>query len=88
LEIAYDYMNRRVEKKVYIYDNGWGTPAQVLRFVYDHWNVVLVLNGLDSNSTLKECTWGLDLSGQLGLAQASSPVDGVHGAAALAVCSE
>ena len=35
------------------------------RYVYDNWNVVLVLDGLDNNDTLRKYTWGLDLSGTL-----------------------
>jgi RHS repeat-associated protein len=40
------------------------------QFVYDDWNVVLVLNGRDlnedeqpDNTVVRKCTWGLDLSG-------------------------
>jgi RHS repeat-associated protein len=71
-------MSRRVEKKSYTYNSGWGSPT-TRRFVYDRWNVVLVLDG--SNATVNKYTWGLDLSGQRGgVARASSPVDGIHGA--------
>jgi len=57
-------MGRRVQKEVYTYNNGWPTyPDQVQRFVYDGWNVVMVLN--HSNEPVYKFTWGLDLSGTL-----------------------
>ncbi|GAF83527.1 unnamed protein product, partial [marine sediment metagenome] len=57
----YDYMSRRVRKSVYNYDTGWESTAETdLKFVYDGWNVVLVLD--DSNDTVRKYTWGLDLS--------------------------
>ena len=36
-----------------------------LRFVYDGWNVVQVLNGRSGNAVLQQFTWGLDVSGSL-----------------------
>lgn len=76
----YDYMSRRVRKCVYAWDAGttaWSTTASTdQRFVYDQWNVVLVLNGLSSNATVRGYTWGLDLSGQNG----NTRVTGMHGA--------
>jgi len=62
----YDYMNRRVRKQVLVYSWNGGTEqwdqTTTLdeRFVYDQWNVVLVLNGLNSNATQQKYTWGLD----------------------------
>ena len=50
LAFKYDYMNRRVEKMVWTYNGGWGSPTQVLRFVYDQWNVVLVLDATDEEN--------------------------------------
>ena len=44
LTFDYDYMGRRVVKKVWTYDAqspGWEV-TQDLRFVYDGWNVVMV----------------------------------------------
>jgi RHS repeat-associated protein len=64
VKFVYDYMGRRVQKAVYTYNNGWPeNPGDVQRFVYDGWNVVLVLNG--SNETVRKYTWGLDLSGSI-----------------------
>mgnify|MGYP000923164508 CR=1 FL=1 len=84
LVFAYDYMGRRVRKQVFSWDptlNGgagdWkSTPDGDQRFVYDEWNVVLVLNGKSSNATTYKYAWGLDLSGQSG----NASVGGIHGA--------
>jgi len=84
LVFAYDYMGRRVRKQVFSWDptlNGgagdWkSTPDGDQRFVYDEWNVVLVLNGKSSNATTYKYAWGLDLSGQAG----QGSVEGIHGA--------
>ncbi len=83
IEYWYDYMGRRVRKLVYprLADNsGWGLVAVVdQRFVYDGWNVILVLNGLDSNQVQRKYTWGLDLSGSL---------QGAGGIGGLLACEE
>jgi RHS repeat-associated protein len=61
---TYDYMNRRVRKEVFNHDGSdWESTAETdLKFVYDQWNVVAVLDGNDSDATLYQYTWGLDLS--------------------------
>ena len=67
LQFTYDYKGRRVRKKVYTYDGGsasWSLTAD-LKFIYDKWNLIEVLDATDSNSVSKTYTWGLDLSGQL-----------------------
>ncbi|MGE0481415.1 MAG: RHS repeat-associated core domain-containing protein, partial [Phycisphaerae bacterium] len=65
LTFAYDYMNRRIEKKVETCNTG--TPAYTTtsqrRFVYDEWNLLLELDALNSNAVVRKYTWGLDLSG-------------------------
>ncbi len=65
VEFKYDYMGRRVEKT---YSSRSGTswivqPGYPQRFVYDDWNVILVLN--DSGDSTRKYTWGLDLSGTI-----------------------
>ena len=65
LEFAYDYMGRRIEKKVY--DWNVGTSAYVLatttRFVYDGWNLMAEVDG--AGVLKKSYVWGKDVSGSL-----------------------
>ncbi len=58
----YDYMGRRVQKKVYTHSGGWSLSSDT-RYVYDGWNVVQELNA--SGQVLKSYVWGLDLSNTL-----------------------
>ena len=79
VEFKYDYMGRRVEKT---YSSRSGTswivqPGYPQRFVYDEWNVVLVLN--DSGDSTRKYTWGLDLSGT---------IHGAGGIGGLLACEE
>jgi len=71
---TYDYMGRRV-RSLYEQENilsfmgqpptpPWLTDSDT-RYVYDGWNVVLELDGANSNAVAKQYTWGLDLSGAL-----------------------
>jgi RHS repeat-associated protein len=83
VRFTYDYLGRRVRKQTFAYTRGLQyceletEPMEDLRFVYDGWNVVMVLDGLNGNATLRKYTWGLDLSGLGGLGVSSS---GIHGA--------
>lgn len=59
LEFAYDYMGRRIFKKVY---NG-ETLTSHIRFVYDGYKLIEELNALSNNAVLRRYTWspvGLD----------------------------
>lgn len=59
LDFTYDYLGRRVEKKVTDLD----TAAQaVARFIYDGWNLVAELDGSGANIQ-RSYAWGLDLTG-------------------------
>ncbi len=63
-EFTYDSMGRRVRKMSYAWDAAnteWDLVADHV-YVYDGWNVVLVLDNADSDATFKTFTWGLDLS--------------------------
>jgi len=85
LVFTYDYMGRRVRKRVYSYSAGaWNsTPTTDRKFVYDGWNLLLELNGLSSDAVLRKYTWGLDLSGQGGMGVppvGASSIPGIHGA--------
>ncbi len=78
---AYDYMNRRVRKRVYNWNSSGGgsgawetTPCLDRRFVYDGWLLLLELDGLSTpttNAIVRKYTWGLDLSGLNGNQSAS-----------------
>jgi RHS repeat-associated protein len=86
-EYAYDYMGRRIEKKVYT----WQTtppPAQWVltehrRFVWagtgtGAWLMLMELDGLNHNAVVRKYTWGLDLAGQTG--GQTSGLSGLEGA--------
>ena len=62
LQFRYDYLGRRVEKKVY--NNGAGTPTTHVKFVYSstNWHLLAEYDGLNSNAILRTYSWGLDLS--------------------------
>ncbi|MFZ2656574.1 MAG: RHS repeat-associated core domain-containing protein [Victivallales bacterium] len=61
---AYDYMNRRVEKKLYNWQNNdWNLTSDV-KSVYDGMNVIAEFDAV-GGTLLKSYTWGLDLSGTL-----------------------
>ncbi len=74
-------MCRRVHNQVFTGDTGmsaWNTaPAEDRRFVYDGWNVVMVVDS--SGTPQQKYTWGLDLSGLGGL-RGESGSAGIHGA--------
>ena len=62
LQFVYDYMGRRIEKKVFDGD----TVVSHKRFVYDNYKQVEELDALNSNSVLKRYSWqpeavGLDV---------------------------
>ncbi|TWT45276.1 tRNA(Glu)-specific nuclease WapA precursor [Phycisphaerae bacterium RAS1] len=80
-EFAYDYLNRRVMKRVYEWDNGEDEWTLVLdrRYVYDGWRVVLELDGLNSNAILRKYTWGLDLAGLGGAGVPPANLDSAGG---------
>ncbi|MEO7101423.1 MAG: RHS repeat-associated core domain-containing protein, partial [Luteolibacter sp.] len=65
LEFAYDYMGRRIGKKVV--DNTQGsTKLLIVSYAYDHWNPVAEWHasteGGTTTDTLRTHLWGLDLS--------------------------
>ncbi len=67
LELAYDYMSRRVQKKTYSGTPGNWTPDETIVFLYDGWNLVseLTSDNQEQTTTTKIYTWGLDLSQSL-----------------------
>ncbi len=63
IKFEYDWRGRRIHKQVWNNTGGTGSPAVDVRFVYDGWNLVAILN-LQS-SILDSFVWGLDLSGSM-----------------------
>jgi RHS repeat-associated protein len=63
VQCAYDYLGRRVEKKVYAHDGSqWGLLYH-RKYVWDGWKLLEELNGLSSDALVRKYTWGLDLAG-------------------------
>ena len=59
LQFAYDYMGRRVEKKVY----SGTTLTQHTRFVYDGYKLVEELDALNNNAVLRRYSWQPEAQG-------------------------
>jgi RHS repeat-associated protein len=91
LEFVYDYLHRRVGKKVFAWDAGQGawTVAAERRFIHDGWNVVAELDGLNGG-IVRSYTWGLDIAGSLtaagGVGALLRIVDHAAGKTLLPVC--
>lgn len=66
LRFRYDFLDRRVEKKVFPNTTATGTPDFYTKFVYDGWNLIAELDGNDSNDVIRTYTWGLDESSTVG----------------------
>lgn len=72
LEYVYDYLGRRVEKRVFDWDpllnggaGGWeAAPSLHRRWVHFQWQPLVELDALNSNAVLQKYTWGLDLAGR------------------------
>lgn len=65
VECVYDYMGRRIQKKVYTYQSdSWLLTSDSL-FLYDGWNLVKELTNENSQLETRYYLWGLDLSGSL-----------------------
>ena len=62
ITFKYDYLGRRVEKKVV---RGTTTESH-LRFVWRGWLLVAELNATSDNARVKTYTWGPDISGSFG----------------------
>lgn len=59
LEFSYDYMGRRVEKKVYSGSTGNWTLDKHLKFVYDGYLQIEELDALNSDNVDKKRIWGM-----------------------------
>src|SRR6266581_1610036 len=83
MKFEYDSKGRRIGKKVWNNTTFNGTPAVELKFLYDGWNLIAVLNSTYALQT--SFYWGLDLSGSTqgaggvgGLLEINDVVNGIH----------
>jgi RHS repeat-associated protein len=92
VELAYDYLGRRVEKTSWIWNgSSWGaTPTSDRKFVWSGWLMLMELDGKNDDAIVRKYAWGLDLAGQNGGAgavasgvSAGRPGDAGYGAPAL-----
>jgi len=65
ISFTYDYLNRRISKKV---QGGWNGSTYTstdlwLRFLYNGWNLIAEINHYAGDTVLRNYFWGLDLSG-------------------------
>jgi RHS repeat-associated protein len=65
LDFAYDFMGRRVQKIVSVWNSSTLNyqPSTTNRFVYDGWNLLAIIN--PQFSILQSFMWGNDLSGTI-----------------------
>ncbi len=66
IEFVYDYLGRRVQKRVRNGDNSSEISSR--RYLYDGWNLIAEYeapNGNSIGSIVRSYTWGLDLMGSL-----------------------
>ena len=57
LEFAYDYMGRRISKKVYAGSTGSWVLTKHERFVYDGYKLIEKLDALNNNAILQQYIW-------------------------------
>jgi len=78
---VYDYLGRRVEKKVSTHNGTSWSVDDRRRFVWSDWLPVLELDASDPNDVtiLRKYTWGLDLSGQSGGSASGRSIDDAGG---------
>ena len=63
LKFEYDWQGRRIRKQVWPNTSWSGNSTNDLRFVYDGWNLLAILDS--QSAILQSFTCGLDLSGSL-----------------------
>jgi len=89
VEMTYDYMGRRVEKKVSTHNGTSWSVSDCRRFVYSEWLPLIeyeVTNVGDPNeavTVLRKYTWGLDLAGQNGPGSSIYEAGGIGGLLAM-----
>jgi RHS repeat-associated protein len=63
LDFTYDYLGRRVQKVVSVWNGTGFTPQSTSLFVYDGWNLLAVVNS--QAAIQRSFMWGNDLSGTM-----------------------
>jgi len=63
-ECAYDFIGRRISKKVYTWSADHWSLTSDLKFIFDGWNLVAEIDGT-TNSVSTTYLWGEDISGSL-----------------------
>ena len=83
VEFVYDFLGRRVEKKVSTHNGTSWSVSDCRRFVWSDWLLVLDLEGgagvPPANTILRKHTWGLDLAGQSGGSASGRSIDSAGG---------
>ena len=74
LQFTYDYLGRRIEKKVF---NG-AELEQHIRFVYDGYLLIEELNALDENAEICKYTWQNGLKSKKNLLSVYDATDNTH----------
>ena len=65
LEFVYDYMGRRIQKKVFSWQTDHWTLITDNMFLYDGWNLICQTKDDGQQTTNKFFVWGLDISQSL-----------------------
>jgi len=60
VEFTYDYLGRRINKKIYTYSAGSWLPTSDFSYLYDGWNLIAKLDATGQPTV--SYVWGLDLS--------------------------
>ncbi|MGH8020427.1 MAG: RHS repeat-associated core domain-containing protein [Opitutaceae bacterium] len=65
IEFTYDYLGRRVQKRLFAWNGSGWTSAAGWRFIYDGWNLVAEYDATNGSFGALERTfaWGLDVAG-------------------------
>jgi len=79
VEFRYDYLNRRIQKKVFEWTgSGWSSaPSLERRYVWAGHLLLMELDG--NNQPVRKYTWGLDLAGQNGQVNSLEGAGGIGG---------
>jgi RHS repeat-associated protein len=65
LEFKYDYLGRRVQKRVASWSGSAWSLTSERRFIYDGWNVMAEFDTTSGYTMKRRFIWGVDLSGSL-----------------------